>query len=178
MTKHYYTQAINQPYPFFFMAYSVCLFFLFHYSIWQRQDPSRNAFPFSELQFFQDFLTNTFYYLDPLITSLVVLMSCWILCMRIFESKRVLCISDEDIAWMILGYCYKTVVRCQEIQQIKVIEIPPQDQTQTVLLRFKTQDTEYDLKLISFDPLSQQSILKQLAQYRKRPLNTPYEFIL
>ncbi len=171
MTKHYYTQAMDRPYPLFFMAHTVFLFFLFHYSVWQREDPNRSSLPFSEIQFFQDFFTQTLYYLDPFITSLILLLAFWILCSNIIESKRMLYISDEHISWRILSYRYKTVVRCQDIQQIQYIEIPPKDKNQTVLLRFKTPNNEYDLKLSLFDEISRQSILEQLSKYEPNLLS-------
>ncbi|ATO18533.1 hypothetical protein BS636_02005 [Acinetobacter sp. LoGeW2-3] len=157
---------MNRPYPLFFMAHTVFPFFLFHYSVWQREDPNRSSLPFSETQFFQDFFTQTLYYLDPFITSLILLMAFWVLCSNIIESKRMLYISDEHISWVIFGYRYKTVVRCQDIQQIQYIEIPPKDKNQTVLLRFKTHNNEYDLKLSDFDEVNQNLILEQLSQYQ------------
>lgn len=166
MKKHDYTQAMSQPYPIFFMANTLFLFFLFHYSIWQREDQSRSPIPFSDIQFFHDFFTQTFDYLDPFITSLILLVSLCILCINFIASKRVLHISDEQISWSILGYHYTTVVKCRDIQQIQYIEIPPQDKNQTVLLRFKTPHSECDLKLNLFNEVTIQAILEQLSKYQ------------
>ena len=156
---------MSQPYPVFFMANTLFLFFLFHYSIWQREDQSRSPIPFSDIQFFHDFFTQTFDYLDPFVTSLILLMSLCILCVNFIESKRVLHISDEQISWSIWGYHYKTVVKCRDIQQIQYIEIPPKDTKQTVLLRLRTHNSEYDLKLNLFDEVDIQAILEQLSKY-------------
>ena len=114
--KNDYKQVVRPPYPVGFICTMLFTFFLIHYSIWQREDDTRSSFPFSELQFFQDFLTRPLDYIDPIMSLFLVFILVWIHAVYFIESNRVLHISDEHISWSILGYHYKTVVTCSDIQ--------------------------------------------------------------
>ena len=161
-----YKQTARQPYPVGFICTMLFTFFLIHYSIWQREDDTRSSLPFTELQFFQDFLSHPLHCIDPVMSLFLVFILVWLHAVHFIESNPVLHISDEQISWSILGYHYKTVVKCRDIQQIQYIEIPPKDTKQTVLLRFKTPHSECDLQLNLFNEIAIQAILEQLSKYQ------------